>query len=305
MEIVVPRIDITGPELLNHQRWVNKYLEDMNRRLPPGGTFMVQVDTAAGPKERILARWPRPLNTLIYTVDYLTHRVWPKLPGLRGLYFAMTKGRDRVMSEMEVIGRLYACGFRLLETGHAGDGRVSMLVEKTGEPAFDPHATYGPLIRLRRVGKGGKMITVYKFRTMSPYSEYIQAYIHERNGYDGEGGYVDDTRITTAGAFMRRYWLDELPMVWNLIKGDLKLFGVRPVSRPYFNMFPPAFQEYRKQFLPGLIPPIVVDRPDTFEDIWLSEKKYLDAYAKAPLRTDLRYCWKAIWNIVVRRVRSS
>ena len=304
MEVAVPRIALSAPDLLNHQRWVNKYLEDMNRRLPPGGTLTVHVATAAGRKARIMAGWPRPLNTFIYAGDYLVHRVWPKLPGLRTLYFALTKGRSRVMSEMEVIGRLYACGFQLLDSTSAGGG-LRLLVEKTGEPAFDPHATYGPLIRLRRVGKGGAMITVYKFRTMSPYSEFIQAYIHERNGYDGEGGYKDDTRITTVGAFMRRYWLDELPMVWNLLKGDLKLFGVRPVSRPYFEMFPPAFQEYRKRFLPGLIPPIVVDRPDTFEDIWLSERKYLEAYEKAPLRTDLRYCWKTVYNIVVRRVRSS
>lgn len=304
MEVAVARVALSAPDLLNHQRWVNKHLEGLNHRLPIGGTLTVQVATAAHRKARIMAAWPRPLNTIMYTADYLIHRVWPKLPGLRALYFALTKGRSRVMSEMEVIGRLYACGFKLLETTPLRDG-VRLLVEKTGEPAYDPHATYGPLIRLRRVGKGGKMITVYKFRTMSPYSEYIQGYIHERNGYDGEGGYKDDTRITTVGAFMRRYWLDELPMVWNLLKGDLKLFGVRPVSRPYFEMFPPAFQEYRKRFLPGLIPPIVVDRPDTFEDIWLSEKKYLSAYEKAPFTTDLRYCWRAVYNIVVKRVRSS
>lgn len=304
MEVAVGEAGIVERERLNDKRRVNKFLEAVNQRLPIGGTFSGRVESARGRKQAMLAKYPRPVNKLIYAIDYALHRIWPKLPYLRALYFALTKGRGRVMSEMEAIGRLYACGFRMVSTEVHGQ-EIRFVVEKTGEPAYDMEATYGPLIRLKRVGRGGNMIKVYKFRTMSPYSEYIQAYIFERNGYDGGIGFRDDTRITTVGAFMRKYWLDELPMLWNFFNGDLKLFGVRPVSRQYLGLFPEEFQAYRKRFKPGLIPPIVVDPPDTFDGIWMCEKTYLEQYEKRPWTTDMRYFCKAVYNIVVKRVRSA
>lgn len=304
MEVVVGGIDVAERELLNDKRRVNKYLEAVNQRLPLGGVFEGRVESAKARKEAMMAKFPRPLNKVICAVDYVLHRVWPKLPLARSVYFAITKGRGRVMSEMEAIGRLYACGFKLLRTSVDGS-TITFLVEKVGEPSYDMGATYGPLIWLRRVGKGGEMIKVVKFRTMAPYSEYIQGYIYERNGYDRGAGFKDDTRITTVGAFMRKYWLDELPMVWNFINGDLKLFGVRPVSRQYLSLFPEEFQAYRKRFKPGLIPPVYVFIPQSFEEIWKIEKAYLEEYEKRPIVTDLRYFGKAIYNIVIKRVRSS
>jgi lipopolysaccharide/colanic/teichoic acid biosynthesis glycosyltransferase len=140
---------------------------------------------------------------------------------------------------------------------------------------------------------------------MSPYSEYIQQFIYERNGYDGGDNFRDDTRITTLGQFMRKYWLDELPMLWNWLRGDLKLFGVRPVSAHYLSLFPEDFQAYRKKFKPGLIPPVYVEVPKTFDEIWQIERRYLEEYEKAPLRTDWSYLRRAFYNIVIKRVRSS
>lgn len=307
MEVVVGEASIAGVEereRLNDKRRVNKYLEAVNRGLPVGGLFTGRVESARARKQAMLARYPRPLNKLVYATDYVLHRVWPKLPYARAAYFALTGGRGRVMSEMEVIGRLYACGFKMVRMEVEGSD-IRFTVEKVTEPTYDMEATYGPLIRLKRVGRGGDIIKVYKFRTMSPYSEYIQAYIFERNGYDGGAGFKDDTRITTVGAFMRKFWLDELPMLWNFIKGDLKFFGVRPVSRQYLSLFPEDFQAYRKRFKPGLIPPVYVFIPQSFEEIWKIEKAYLEDYEKRPIATDLRYIAKAVYNIVIKKVRSS
>ena len=289
---------------LNDIRYINKFLESVNRNLRPGGYFAGCVETALSRKERLMARYPRPLNKVIYAFDYLIKRVWPKLPWLRTAYFALTKGRNRVISEMESYGRLYSCGFRLTDSTESG-GMLYFLAEKTGDPVYNMEATYGPIIKLRRVGKNGKMFKVFKFRTMSPYSEYIQQFIYERNGYDGGDNFRDDTRITTLGKFMRKSWLDELPMLWNLLRGDLKLFGVRPVSAHYLSLFPEVFQEYRKKFKPGLIPPVYVEIPQTFDEIWQIEQRYLEAYEKEPLRTDLRYMGRAFYNIFIKRVRSS
>jgi lipopolysaccharide/colanic/teichoic acid biosynthesis glycosyltransferase len=289
---------------INDIRYVNQFFEAVNRQLEAGGLFAGCVRTSQKRKERILSLLPRPFNYLHYSTDYLLKRVWPKLPYLKKGYFALTRGRNRVLSEMETYGRLYACGFRLLESAEA-NGLLYFLAEKTGEPAYNTEATYGPLIKLRRVGKGGKLFKVYKFRTMSPYSEYIQQFIYERNGYDGGESFANDTRITTVGRFMRKYWIDELPMLWNFLKGELKLFGVRPVSAHYLSLFPEDFQAYRKKFKPGLIPPVYVEIPKTLDENWQIEKRYLEAYEKAPLQTDLDYLKRAFYNIFIKKVRSS
>jgi len=289
---------------VNDIRRINKFLESANRNLREGGYFAGCVETSQRRKERILGRYPRPINKFFYAIDYLFKRVWPKLPFLRSFYFSLTKGRNRVISEMETYGRLYSCGFKLQDSMES-EGKLYFLAVKTGEPAYNKEATYGPIIKLRRVGKHGKVFKVYKFRTMSPYSEYIQHYIYEKYGYEGAENFRNDTRVTTLGKFLRRHWLDELPMIWNLVRGDIKLFGVRPVSAHYLSLFPEEFQEFRKRFKPGLIPPVYVEVPKTFEEIYQIEQRYLEAYEKEPWRTDFRYMGKALHNIFIKRVRSS
>jgi len=63
-------------------------------------------------------------------------------------------------------------------------------------------------------------------------------------------------------------------------------------------------QEKRIQFKPGLIPPFYADMPDTLDDIISSEMRYLEAYEKNPLLTDLIYLHKIFKNIVFRGKRS-
>jgi hypothetical protein len=60
----------------------------------------------------------------------------------------------------------------------------------------------------------------------------------------------------------------------------------------------------RKRTKPGLIPPFYVDMPETFEEIRASEKKYLEAYFKQPIRTDLYYGFWALYNIFIKSARS-
>lgn len=297
-----PHIEDYAP--LNDRRRLNKYLEAVNARLPVGGTFAGTVYCASERKARLRAAYPKFLFPVVYGLDYAIHRVWPKLPGLRAAYFHLTKGRSRVVAEMEAIGRLYACGFKVLATTKIGN-EVHFLAEKAGEPSYDMQATYGPLISLRRMGKNGRPIRIRKLRTMTPYSEYIQEYIFKRNGYGGGSGFKNDPRVTTAGRIFRKYWLDELPNLWNLLTGDVKLIGVRPVSQQYFELFPEEFRAYRLRFKPGLVPPLYISLPKTFEDIVQAEREYLEAYEKAPLLTDLRYFFRIAYSILVRKVRSA
>jgi Sugar transferases involved in lipopolysaccharide synthesis len=93
-------------------------------------------------------------------------------------------------------------------------------------------------------------------------------------------------------------------MLINLLRGDLKIVGVRPLSRHYFSLYTTELQERRIKYKPGLIPPFYVDKPDTLEEIMASELKYFDAYDKHPLFTDLRYFFLAFYNIVFKKYRS-
>jgi exopolysaccharide biosynthesis polyprenyl glycosylphosphotransferase len=79
------------------------------------------------------------------------------------------------------------------------------------------------LYHQERIGRGGRPFTLHKFRTMS----------HDAEPDGPRFARLDDPRITRAGRFLRRSRLDELPQLWNVIKGDLSIIGPRP-ERPVF-----------------------------------------------------------------------
>jgi len=85
----------------------------------------------------------------------------------------------------------------------------------------------------------------------------------------------------------------------------MKLVGVRPLSTHFFSLYTKELQDLRTQFKPGFIPPFYVDLPDTMEEIMASEKKYLEAYAKEPLKTDLKYIYLSLKNVLFKGARSN
>jgi len=160
-------------------------------------------------------------------------------------------------------------------------------------------------VRFERVGFNGKLIYTYKFRTMYPYSEYLQEYVHEQNQLQEGGKFKDDFRVTGYGKIMRKLWLDELPMLYNWLKGDMQLVGVRPLSRHYLNLYDKNLQELRKKVKPGLVPPFYADMPKTLDEITASEERYIHSYMERPFVTQWRYFWKSFHNIVVKKARSA
>jgi lipopolysaccharide/colanic/teichoic acid biosynthesis glycosyltransferase len=288
---------------INDIQYLNKFFETVNGKLTPGGIFIDWVETYSLRKKRILAKYPLGLNYLIYFFDFIFKRVFPKLPVTKNLYFFITQGNNRVLSKAESLGRLYSCGFEIIEETFIG-GRLFFVVRKVKEPAFDYHPTYGPVIRLQRLGKDGKTISVYKLRTMHAYSEYLQGYVYQQNFLQEGGKFKNDFRVTTIGRIFRKLWLDEYPMLINLIRGDMKLVGVRPLSRHYFDLYTDELKEKRIRYKPGLIPPFYVDMPKTLHEIMDSEMRYLTLYDRHPFSTDLTYFFKALRNIIFRHARS-
>jgi lipopolysaccharide/colanic/teichoic acid biosynthesis glycosyltransferase len=287
----------------NDIRYINKFFEAVNAKLEDGGTFICPTETYQLRKRRILKKYPAGINWFMYTLDFFVKRVSPKVWGLKKIYFFVTAGRNRVLSKAETLGRLYSCGFEVVREDYFNN-KLWVTVKKVKEPAFDYSPTYGPLIRLKREGKNGKLIKVYKARTMHAYSEYLQEYVYRQNKLQEGGKFSNDFRITTAGRFLRKFWLDELPMIINLLKRDLKFVGVRPLSKHYLSLYPEEFRERRRKYRPGLVPPFYYDLPKTLEEIIESERKYLDAYDKHPFLTDWKYFWKAFDNIVFKKARS-
>lgn len=89
----------------------------------------------------------------------------------------------------------------------------------------------GPFIFAQpRAGLGGKPFMIYKFRTMCVGAEAQQAMLRAKNEQDGPAFKIkDDPRVTTIGKFLRKTSLDELPQLWNVLKGDMTLVGPRPL----------------------------------------------------------------------------
>ncbi|NQV54034.1 MAG: sugar transferase [Flavobacteriales bacterium] len=295
---------IVNLKRINDVRWINQLYETTNKSLPEGGVFVGCVETYGLRKQRILRKYPRGFNYLYYTGDYLVKRVFPKLPILKKLYFLLTRGQNRSISMAEAFGRLYFTGFELIEYKTIGSN-LYFVAKKTRTVSNVKTPTYGPLFRMNRVGKGGKMIEVYKLRSMHAYSEYLQEYLYQRNNLQDGGKIKNDFRISTLGRYLRKSFLDEVPMLYNILKGDLKLVGVRPISAHYLSLYDKELRLMRRTVKPGLVPPFYADMPKTIEEIIESEKNYIRAYIKNPLKTDVIYFFKAFANIAFRKARSN
>jgi sugar transferase EpsL len=110
-------------------------------------------------------------------------------------------------------------------------GFISLLVRiKLGSPVF---------FRQIRPGLHGKPFMIYKFRTMF-------------NAFDGDGKRLpDEMRLARLGAFLRSTSLDELPELFNVLKGDMSLVGPRPLLMDYLPLYTPE-QACRNEVRPGI-----------------------------------------------------
>jgi lipopolysaccharide/colanic/teichoic acid biosynthesis glycosyltransferase len=289
---------------LNNIRGINKMFSTINEKLPDDGIFIGCFKQKSVTKKEILSKYPKGINWIVYTFYYIIKRIIPKLFLTKRLYYDITKGKRRVLSKTEVYGRLYYCGFEIVDEKKI-DRYTYFKARRIKEPPMNKKRRYGPIISLNRVGKNSRVFKFYKMRTMYPYSEFLQEYIYKKCGLQEGGKFTHDIRVSTAGRLMRKYWIDEFPMFINLFKGDMKLVGVRPLSKHYFSLYCEELQNLRVQFKPGLLPPFYADMPKTLDEIQESELKYLRMCQKRGcFVTDVIYIWKIFVNIIFKRARS-
>lgn len=156
----------------------------------------------------------------------------------------------------------------------------------------------GPvLFRQQRVGENGRLFTMYKFRSMVADAERLQEQVIEMNG----NGHIihkkpDDPRVTRVGRFIRRYSLDELPQLFNVLKGDMSLVGPRPELPWLVEKYEP-WQRKRFAVPQGITGWWQVngrsDKPmhlHTEDDLF-----YVQNYS---LWLDLLILWKTIWVVL-------
>lgn len=248
-----------------------------------------RVVTAENLKQQLLEKYNKFLFYLYYPLHFLFRRVFPKIKGFRKISRLLRIPVD--LSKAEIMGRLLYTGFELTDIKESISETLFVACRNlVSNPSLvQPLPSEGFLFSTQRIGQYGKPIKIFKLRSMHPYAEYVQQYLHQKHGLQKGGKFHNDFRISTGGKFIRKYWLDELPMLINLCRGDLKLVGVRPLSAHYLSLYSGEAKTIRLRHKPGLLPPFYADLPTTLEEIMESEQVYLQAFEKAPLWTDLNY----------------
>ena len=134
-------------------------------------------------------------------------------------------------------------------------------------------------------------------------TEFLQKNMMDRQDLSSIGKINEDPRITPFGKFIRKFWLDEIPQVFDWLRGEIKLVGIRAMSYAFFEKYP---ERYKKKYLlvkPGFICPIFNDNNTGFDEIVRIEEKYLDEYLNNPIITDIKLFITTL-GMILKGVRS-
>lgn len=161
--------------------------------------------------------------------------------------------------------------------------------------AFVRLSSPGPVIfRQRRIGRGGEPFIMYKFRTMTIDAEDLGPRFASQ----------EDERLIRGGSFLRGTRLDEIPQLYNVLKGDMSLVGPRAEQVPFVRQFRKGipFYDLRHLVRPGVTGWAQVnykyadDAADTIEK--LSYDLYYIQHMSPIL--DLQILWKSVWTVLTR-----
>lgn len=149
---------------------------------------------------------------------------------------------------------------------------VAAAVARDGGPVF---------FRQLRVGRGGQLFRMWKFRTMVVDAESRGSSLTTAN----------DPRITPTGAWLRRYRLDELPQLFNVIAGDMSLVGPRPEVPRYVALYNDE-QQRVLQLIPGITDPASIafrDEGELLAGAVDPERFYVERVMPEKIRLNLEY----------------
>jgi lipopolysaccharide/colanic/teichoic acid biosynthesis glycosyltransferase len=159
--------------------------------------------------------------------------------------------------------------------------------------------TPGPVFfRQRRCGLGGHEFFMFKFRSMVADAAQRQDQLQHLNQVDGPIFKIEnDPRLTRAGKILRKFSLDEIPQLFNILKGEMSFVGPRPLARQELK-YEPAWSEARLQVKPGLTGLWQVSgRSDTSFRDWVAMDKYYAMHQSLAL--DLKILFKTPFNVLL------
>jgi lipopolysaccharide/colanic/teichoic acid biosynthesis glycosyltransferase len=162
-----------------------------------------------------------------------------------------------------------------------------------GKPFFFAH---------QREGRNGVPFRCFKFRSMRHDAEQIKQQLIDQNQVDGPQFYMEnDPRLTRVGEFIRRYHIDELPQLYNVLKGEMSIVGPRP--SPYEeNQYSPPWREARLSVNPGMTGLWQVKRTrQTGHDFQEWIKYDLEYVENASFSLDLWIIWRTVVLMVSRK----
>lgn len=181
--------------------------------------------------------------------------------------------------------RAYDVTKRILDAGVAGVGLVvtAPLQAAVALAVLKEHGR-PVLFRQPRPGKDGRVFELVKFRTMLlPDAQRVS----------------DADRLTSLGALLRATSLDELPTLWNVLKGDMSLVGPRPLLVQYLERYSPE-QARRHEVRPGITGLAQVRGRNNldWDDKFALDVEYVD---NRSLGLDLRILWETVAVVLLRR----
>lgn len=201
------------------------------------------------------------LSDMVQTLGFPSVIIIPDLFGIQSLWIT-SRDLDGILG-LEVKKNLLLQSNRLLK--RLLDYAIALPLFLLTAPLIAVFAVWiklqspGPaFFRQQREGNNGRRLTIYKLRTMHPHAERLLDNYLESNPGDRESWYQfyklkKDPRVLPGiGFFLRRYSLDELPQLWNVLRGDMSLVGPRPLPDYHIESFPVAFRELRASVMPGI-----------------------------------------------------
>ena len=171
---------------LNEVRCLDKFLKSVNKKLPLKGIFICRAETKEQRYRRIFNKLPKIIFYPYYTLDFIINRLLPKWGLTRFIYFLITKRNNKVLSLSHILGLSVFYGFKINYLKDINN-ITHFVLEKIKDPIINHKPASGILFKMERIGKNKKIINIYKFRTMHPYSEYIQDLIYNLNGFRKRG----------------------------------------------------------------------------------------------------------------------
>lgn len=158
----------------------------------------------------------------------------------------------------------------------------------------------GPVFfRQRRVGLGGRQFMMWKFRSMYHEAEARREEIRHLNAYGDERLFKlrADPRVTRVGRLLRRFSLDELPQLFNILAGDMSLVGPRPPLPSEVESYEPQHL-VRLSVVPGLTGPWQVNGRNLitdFEEVVRLEREYIETWS---LRSDIEILLRTVFVVL-------